>query len=292
MEGRSTQAGQGPLAIICGGGSLPWTVADAVQRQGREVVLFAIRGFADEKAVARYPHFWFALGQAGRFRRLAQAAGCRDVTVIGSLVRPPISQLRFDWLALRYLPHLVRSYRGGDDHLLSGLARVFERLGFHLVAPQELAPDILAREGALGRIEPSARDAADIAYGLSLIAAIGAFDVGQAVIVAQRRVLAVEAAEGTDAMLDRVAALRREGRLGLPPHVGVLVKAPKPGQDRRFDLPTIGPRTVESAAEAGLAGIAIAAGATIVAEPASVLEAAERTNLFVIGVPPQAGEHA
>jgi DUF1009 family protein len=246
--------------------------------------MFAIRGFADASAVARYPHHWLALGQAGRFRRLARAAGCRDVVFIGSLVRPPISKVRLDWLTLIILPQILRSYRGGDDHLLSGLARVFERLGFHLVAPQELAPEILARAGTLGRIEPSARDAADIARGLSLIASIGTFDVGQAVVVADKRVLAVEAAEGTDGMLDRVATLRREGRLGTPDGVGVLIKAPKPNQDRRFDLPSIGPQTIEGVARAGLAGLAVVAGEAIIAEPAQVALAADRAGLFVVGM--------
>ena len=255
----------GPLAIICGGGSLPYAVAEAVVGRGRGVVLFAIRGFADASAVARYPHHWFALGQAGRFRRLARAAGCHDVVFIGSLVRPPISKVRLDWLTLMILPQILRSYRGGDDHLLSGLARIFEQLGFHLVAPQELAPEILAREGTLGRIDPSARDAADIARGLSLIASIGAFDVGQAVVVADNRVLAVEAAEGTDGMLDRVTTLRREGRIGVPDGVGVLIKAPKPNQDRRFDLPSIGPRTIEGVARAGLAGFAVVAREALIA---------------------------
>jgi DUF1009 family protein len=277
--------GQGPLAIICGGGSLPYAVAEAVVGRGRGVVLFAIRGFADASAVARYPHHWFALGQAGRFRRLARAAGCHDVVFIGSLVRPPISKVRLDWLTLMILPQILRSYRGGDDHLLSGLARIFEQLGFHLVAPQELAPEILAREGTLGRIDPSARDAADIARGLSLIASIGAFDVGQAVVVADNRVLAVEAAEGTDGMLDRVTTLRREGRIGVPDGVGVLIKAPKPNQDRRFDLPSIGPRTIEGVARAGLAGLAVVAGRTIIAEPAQVALAADRAGLFVVGMP-------
>ena len=278
-------AGEGPLAIICGGGSLPFAVADAVLQRGRGLVLFAIRGFADPAAVARYPHHWFALGQAGRFRRLARAAGCRDVVFIGTLVRPPISKLRLDWLTLRILPQIVRCYRGGDDHLLSGLAQLFEQLGFRLVGPHELAPEILAREGPLGRHQPTERDRADIARGLELIGAIGAFDIGQAVVVADQRVLAVEAAEGTDGMLDRIAELRRAGHIGIPNNVGVLVKAPKPNQDRRFALPTIGPQTVAGAERAGLAGLAVVAEATIIAEPARVVEAADRANLFVVGVP-------
>ena len=133
-------------------------------------------------------------------------------------------------------------------------------------------------------MQPSARDRADIGRGLDLLAAIGPFDIGQAVVVADNRVLAVEAAEGTDRMLDRIAALRREGRIGLADKVGVLVKAPKPGQDRRLDLPSIGPDTVEGVIRAGLAGLAVVAGGTIVAEPQTVATIADRNGVFVVGV--------
>lgn len=282
---RDGESGEGPLAIICGGGTVPFAVADAAVRRGRRVVLFAMSGLADPKAVVRYPHHWFRLAQTGRFRRLARAEGCRDVVLIGSAVRPPLGQLRLDWLTLRLLPRIVQLYRGGDDHLLSGLEGLFEDQGFRLIGAHELAPEILACEGPLGRCRPSARDDADIARGLALINDIGSFDVGQAVVVGDNRVLAIEAAEGTDGMLERVAALRTEGRLGVPNKVGVLIKAPKPHQSRRFDLPSIGPQTVDGAARAGLAGIAVVAGEAIVAEPDRVAQAADRAELFVVGVP-------
>ena len=139
-------------------------------------------------------------------------------------------------------------------------------------------------EGVLGRHEPSPRDRADVARALKVIAALGPFDVGQAVVVANDHVLAVEAAEGTDNLLARIAELRVQGRVTTAVGVGVLVKAPKPGQDRRFDLPAIGSRTIENVARAGLAGLAVAAGNTIVAEPAQVIAAADREKIFVVGV--------
>src|SRR6185369_4600968 len=127
-------------------------------------------------------------------------------------------------------------------------------------------------------------DSEDIKFGLEYLHATGAFDVGQAVVVAGKRVLAVEAAEGTDQMLTRVAEMRANGRVRTPSGVGVLVKAPKPTQDRRFDLPSIGPQTVENIVRAGLAGIAVAAGETIVAEPARLAQAADRGRVFVVGI--------
>ena len=275
-----------PLAIVCGSGRLPFAVADAVLRRGRAVQLFALDGWADPSSVARYPHYWIAVGQAGTAWRLAREAGCRDVVCIGGMVRPPIRALRLDWTTVKLLPRLYRLFRGGDDHLLSGLGQLFEENGFRMLGAHEVAPEILMPEGSLGRHRPSQHDRADIARGFALIEAIGSFDVGQAVVVAHNRVLAIEAAEGTDAMLARVADLRRAGRLSAPAGAGVLVKAPKPAQDRRFDLPSIGPVTVAAVKQAGLAGIGVRAHGVIVAELAALVEAADDAGLFVVGVAP------
>jgi UDP-2,3-diacylglucosamine hydrolase len=273
-----------PLAIICGGGSLPAVVAAAAGRAGRRVVLFPLRGSADPAVVQGYPHHWVALGQFGRFERLAAAENCRDVVLIGGLVRPALRQIRLDWKTLRVLPQIVRAFRGGDDHLLTGVARIFEAHGFRLIGAHEVAPELLVPEGVLGSRRPSDRDRADIARGLALVEAIGPFDIGQAVVVADGHVLAVEGAEGTDHMLERIADLRSHGRIRVPAGVGVLVKAPKTGQDHRFDLPSIGPRTVEGVARAGLAGLAVLADATLVAEAGRVVMAADRAGIFVVGV--------
>lgn len=278
-------AQDGPLGIICGAGTVPFAVAEAALRRGRRVMLFALRGWADAQAVASYPHHWIALGQVGRFCKLARAEGCRDVVLVGGLVRPAISQVRFDWGTLAHASRIVGSFHGGDDHLLTSVGRIFEIEGFRLIGAHEVAPDIAAPPGALGRHRPDAEAERDIDLGFSLLAATGPFDIGQAAIVARRRVLAVEAAEGTDAMLERIGALREVGRIGLPRGVGVLVKAPKRHQDRRYDLPSIGPNTVAGAAQAGLAGIAVVAGATIVAEPQRLVDAADRSGVFVVGQP-------
>jgi len=284
-EAAAATVGEGPLAIVCGGGSLPFALADAAVARGRRIVLFALRGWADAAAVERYPHRWIALGQFGRFRRLLTADGCREVVWLGTLVRPSIGMIRLDWTTLRLLPRIMRALRGGDDHLLSGIAAIFADHGIRLVAAHEVAPELLVPAGPLGARGPSETDQADIARGAALLGAIGRFDVGQAVVVARGHVLAVEGVEGTDLMLARVVELRANGRLSASPGVGVLVKAPKAGQDRRFDMPAIGVATVESAAKAGLAGIAVTAGATLIAEPDKLAAAADRAGLFVVGVP-------
>jgi UDP-2,3-diacylglucosamine hydrolase len=282
----ATLQGEGePLGLICGAGTVPFAVADAVKRRGRPVILFALRGWADAAAVTAYQHHWIALGQFGRFCRLARTERCRDLVLVGGLVRPSLMQLRLDWGTLRQMPLVIRSFRGGDDYLLSGVGRMFEGAGFRMLGAHEVAPEITASFGALGRASPDRAAEDDIARGFALLAATSAFDVGQAAVVSGRRVLAVEAAEGTDAMLDRVAAMRESGRITLAAGRGVLVKAPKRRQDRRFDLPSIGPDTVARAARAGLAGVAVIAGATIVADPQRLIEAADRAGLFVVGCP-------
>jgi DUF1009 family protein len=288
--GAAPGAAGGPLAIICGGGSFPLAVADAATRNGRRVVLFPLKGWADPAAIKRYPHHWVGLAQFGRFCRLALQEGCRDVVIIGNVIRPTARQLRPDLGTLRLLPRIVRLFRGGDDHLLSGIGRIFEEHGFRLVGAHEAAPAIVVSRGALGQHEPKAADIADAHRGFAILAAFGPFDIGQAVVVAANRVLAVEAAEGTDEMLARLAALRASGRIRHAAGTGVLVKAPKPAQERRLDLPSIGARTVEGAAAAGLAGIAVAAGNVITADVAELVRAADAAGLFVIGVDPASGQ--
>jgi len=275
-----------PLGIVAGAGGLPLAVSDAVSRRGRPIVMFTMRGWADP-AVERHPHHWIAVGQFGRLFRLARRAGCRDLVFIGALARPSVSHIRFDWTTLRALPRLLRAFRGGDDRLLSGVGGIFEDHGFHLLGAHEVAPEILAPTGTLGRHSPGDRERRDIDVALGLLTATGPYDVGQFVVVADGHVLAIEAAEGTDRMLERVEALRRAGRVHSPAGVGVMVKAPKPGQDRRFDLPSVGPQTVEGVARAGLAGLAVVAGATIVAEADRLVRLADERGLFVVGVAPR-----
>src|SRR3954462_5345673 len=144
-------AGSSPLAIIAGGGALPIAVARAAEMRGRRVVMFPVRGWADP-SVEAFPHHWIAVAQVGRFQRLARGEGCRDVVFIGSAVRPPLRSLRIDWGTLRLLPEIARSYRGGDDHLLTGVARMFEALGFHVVGAHEIAPEILLPAGPIGHL--------------------------------------------------------------------------------------------------------------------------------------------
>jgi UDP-2,3-diacylglucosamine hydrolase len=274
-----------PVGVIAGGGTMPFAVADSLTARGIAPVVFALKGACDPVAVARFRHHWISVGQVGRATKLFRSEGCRDLIFIGTLQRPALSEIRLDWGTIRVLGKVMVSFRGGDDHLLSGIGRIFEQDGFRMVGIRDVAPDILMPEGRIARATPDPAATADIARGQEVLRALGPFDIGQAVVVIDGHVVAVEDIEGTDGLLVRVARLRAEGRIRAKAGRGVLVKAPKTGQDLRFDLPTVGPKTIEGAAKAGLAGIAIIAGNTIAAESQAMIEAADRAGLFIQGLP-------
>ena len=274
-----------PIGLVAGGGAMPFAVADSLVARGAVPVLFALRGACDPVAVERFRHHWISVGQVGRAMRLFRAENCRDLVFIGTLVRPALSEIQLDWATLRVLRRVWAAFRGGDDHLLSGIGDILEQDGFRMVGVKDVAPDLLMPEGCLTRAAPGETAIADIARGRAVLAALSPYDVGQAVVVIDGHVVGVEDIEGTDGLLARVARLRREGRIRAKAARGVLVKAPKSGQDLRFDLPTLGPRTVDGAIKAQLAGIAIVAGNTIVAEPQAMLAAADAAGVFVIGLP-------
>jgi DUF1009 family protein len=248
-------------------------------------VLFAIRGACDAQKVERFSHHWISVGQFGHLTRLLRAEGCRDLVFIGTLTRPALSEIRLDWGTLRVVRQVWAAFRGGDDHLLSGIGRILERDGFRMVGIRDIAPDLLMPAGCLTRAVPDAQAEADIAKGRDLLRALSPFDVGQAVVVIDGHIVGVEDIEGTDGLLARIVRLRARGRIRAATRRGVLVKAPKSGQDLRFDLPTIGARTIDGAREAGLAGIAVAAGVTQIVDPQGVIAAADGPGLFVTGFP-------
>jgi UDP-2,3-diacylglucosamine hydrolase len=267
----------GPLGVIAGGGSLPRRVIDGCRAAGREVFVLALEGAAEPPTVAGVPHAWCRLGAAATGLDLLRAHGVGELVLAGGIARPSLAMLRPDWRAAKFLARV--GYRAlGDDGLLSAIVKELEREGFRVIGPERLLVEAEMPAGPLGRVAPDADAAADIARGLGLARAIGALDIGQAVVVQQGLVLGVEAIDGTDALLRRCAGLRRAGP------GGVLVKAAKPGQETRADRPTIGPQTVALAAAAGLRGIAAEAGATLVLDRAEVVRRADAAGMFVVGV--------
>lgn len=267
-------------ALIAGGGGLPDALLQALRARDCTPI---ICGFIDN---IHRPDTQLAarLDRPGRLFRDLRRHGVRYVTLCGTFHRPDLRRLRPDCTLLRALPTLLPAMRCGDDGLLRAVLRLFEKQGFIVPDPEDLAPDLLMPRGALTRATPDARDLADIALGQAVLQALGPLDIGQGCVVAGGRVLGIEAAEGTDALLERIGALppERRGR------GGVFVKAPKPGQERRVDLPTVGTQTIARVAAAGLRGMALQAGDVYVLERAQVRAAAEVAGIFVVGF--QAGE--
>jgi DUF1009 family protein len=268
----------GTLGIIAGSGGLPRRLIEHCRVAGRDVFVLALEGEADPETVIGVAHAWCRMGAAAKGLGLLRQHGVGDLVLAGSIHRPTLNAIRPDWRAAKFFAKV--GYRMlGDDGLLSAIVKELEIEGFRLIgAHQVLNEAATMPEGPLGRIRPGAESKADIERGLRIARALGALDIGQAVVIQQGLVLGVEAIEGTDALLQRCAGLRRDGQ------GGVLVKIEKPGQESRIDRPTIGPQTVAGAAAAGLVGIAVEAGATLLIDRDEVVRAADAAGLFVVGV--------
>jgi hypothetical protein len=273
------------LGIVAGGGELPLAIAESARQSGREVFVLALLGSADEW-VSSYPHEWASLGEVGKVIKALRAHDCGEVLLAGKLPRPNFSSLKLDAKGMLAAPRVIAAARKGDDALLRAVVDLFEREGFHIVGTAEAAPGLLAPLGQMGRIAPSEESAEDIATAFKIVRAMGALDIGQAAIVCGGLALAVEAAEGTDAMVARIATLPEHFRGTPAKRRGVLAKAPKPIQDRKTDLPVIGVQTVRNAAAVGLAGIAVEADGALILGKRAVIEEADRLGLFLVGVAP------
>jgi UDP-2,3-diacylglucosamine hydrolase len=266
------------LAVLAGNGPLPGQVIGAARGAGREVFVLAFEGETDPGLVADLPHHWVPLGAVGRAFKALHDFGAEEVCMIGPVRRPNLKALKLDWRGMQLLAKL--GLRGqGDDQLFKVIVSELEHEGFRVVGADDIMGRLVAAEGPLTCALPDPEAEADIELGFRVARRLGELDVGQAVVVQHGLVLGVEAVEGTDALLRRCAEIRREGA------GGVLVKVKKPRQERRADLPTIGPDTVRLAAAAGLSGIAVHAGHCLIVQQAETIEAADRAGLFVVGVP-------
>lgn len=275
------------LGIIAGGGTLPLRIAEAERAKGQDP--FVIRLSADD-ALGAFAGVDLSISEFGAILKRLKAEKCDAVCFAGQVQRPNFAKLRPDWRGAKLLPKVVSAARKGDGAILDLIVETFEAEGFLVIGAEEAAGNLKLSTGPLTEQRPSTEDLEDIAKGVALVEALGPFDVAQGVVVRRGFVLAVEAAEGTDAMLDRCAALPEDLK-GFEPgqegtNVGVLVKTPKPGQELRVDLPTIGAKTVEKAAAAGLAGIAVGAERALIVDRAAVEDAARKAGIFVYGFTP------
>jgi hypothetical protein len=274
----------GTLGIIAGSGDLPRAIAECARASGRTVFVLKLANLTGDWA-SLYPNETVALGELGKAMKALKAHECSDVTLAGKVQRPKFSDIKLDTKAMLAAPRVIAAALKGDDALLRAVVDMFEREGMRVVGAAEAAPDLVAQPGVMGRVRPNAENESDIALALKVARAMGEFDVGQAAIVCAGLTLAVEAAEGTDAMIARIPALPEHFRGGPGKARGVLVKAPKPIQDRTTDLPVVGVETIRNVARAYLAGIAIEAGGALIVDRAAVVAEADKLGLFLVGVP-------
>jgi len=277
----------GRLAIIAGRGVLPRMLAAHCAQQGTPCLIVTFNGFSADW-MRDHPRIDARFEKLGELFEGLRVQGCDRVVFAGGMDRPGIDPTAFDTKTLALAPRIFGQLGKGDDALLRAIAKIFAEEGLEVIAAHDVLPALLASGGLMTRKAPSADDLADISRARELVAMLGAQDVGQGAVVAQGLCLGLETLQGTDRMLEFVA----HSAQGLRPDPhgarGVLFKAPKPGQDRRMDLPAIGPGTVERAQAAGLAGIAVVAGGVMLLERKRLLALADEAGLFVFGVAPNA----
>lgn len=271
-----------PTAVIAGNGVLPKLLAQELAFHGPPPTIAAIEGEAGDWINA-YPSFAIKSVEIGVLVAELKKRGVSRLVLAGGVKnRPKISSLRFDWVTIKSLPQFAKALRQGDDALLKTFIAVLEAHGFAVVGAHEIMPDLLASQGAMTTLKPNAQDRLDLSCAMQAARELGRLDIGQGAVAVGGRVVAVEGAEGTDAMLFRVTEMRKSGRISANKK-GVLVKMAKPGQDMRADLPSIGPDTIDHVAAAGLAGIAVSADCSLILNFAETIKRANVHKIFITG---------
>jgi DUF1009 family protein len=278
------------LAIIAGSGKLPLYVAEAARAGGEEPYIFALSGESSADW-SGFEHTSIGLGDISRFKREASALGIGRIVMSGGVSRrPPLGEIRLGLAGLLKIPTIVRQLaQGGDNTVLTAVIALLETEDRKVIGVQDVAPGLLAEVGPIGRLRPDGDGARDIAAAVAAARLLGQLDIGQGAVAVGGRVVALEGPEGTDAMLARVAELKRSGRISARRR-GVLVKLCKPQQDRRVDLPSAGLATVRNAREAGLAGVALEAGRALLLDREEARAFADANDLFLTGLEPDIGE--
>ena len=271
-----------PLGLVAGLGQLPVHVATAAKARGQHVYVIRLKGFV-EPALENLPGEIIGVAQMGKILKALKAAGCKDVCFCGIVKRPDFSALKPDLKGISLLPKFVAAARKGDDALLRVLVGTFEKEGFRVIGADEASGNLLVGEGVLAGMMPDDSQMSDLRKAAQVAAEMGRLDIGQGAIVCDGLVLCVEAQEGTDQMLARCAGLDETVRGNAENRRGVLVKRPKPMQERRIDLPAIGVKTVEGTAAAGLAGIGFEANGALLMDEQEVRIRAEQLGLFLYG---------
>lgn len=288
MDRRATK---GRLAIVAGSGRLPFHVAEAARANGEEPIVFALNGEADGDWSA-FETIPISIGDIAGFKRAARSARVDRIVLSGGVrQRPQWRQIRLNIGTIWRLPKLVGTLmHGGDNKVLTTTIGLLEDDHMRVIGADEIAPGLVSMVGPMGRHAPDQQARADIEIAVRAARRLGELDIGQGAIAVGGRVVALEGPEGTDSMLGRINALREAGRISRSRR-GVLVKLCKPGQDVRVDLPSAGLSTIENALAAGLSGIALEAGRSLLLDRDNAIELADRSGLFIAGICPEQTEH-
>ena len=271
------------IAIITGRGRLPFEFVNGLKVKQLRPFLIGIEG-EYEDWIKQHDHEILGWGQFGRLFRLLKEKQISKIVFAGSVNRPRIDISKMDWVAIKTLPQIFAFMLGGDNTVLTGVSRVFEKHGISVIGAQEVLPELLSEPGMIVGRKPSKKALVNISKAVEACKLLGQLDIGQAAIAVGGRVVALEGIEGTDNMIKRGSELRAIGRLKENGRQGVLVKTAKPGQDLRMDLPTIGPKTIELIDEAGLAGVAIQAGYSFILSREDTMNTAKQRGLFIMGL--------
>ena len=271
------------IGLIAGGGDLPKHVVRAAEQGGHDVSVIALKGFAEASDFTDVKSL--GLAEFGKMTKALKKVKATHICFAGIVKRPDFKKLKPDLKAMFHMGGAIKAAKQGDDALMRYLLELFEKEGFEVIAPQDVCKSLLLPEGILGSVPLSVAHKEDAKTACKIASKIGALDIGQAAVVCQGVVLAVEAQEGTDAMLKRVADLPFEIRGSVTERKGVLAKMIKPTQETRVDLPTIGPATIENAAAAGLAGIVAEGGGAFIIDREKVIALADEAGLFIAGLP-------
>jgi DUF1009 family protein len=265
------------LGMIAGSGMMPVEIINYCNKIGREIYVIGLEPFANEEQLKDAPHSFAKIAEVGKMLKTFKSNNVYEIVLAGGIKRPSFKELIPDWEGMKMVGKLAMK-KMSDDNMFRAVIDEIEKLGFKIVGIEEVVPEMLFFEGIYGKVKPSKEDMDDINRGIIVAKALGAVDVGQAVVVQEGMVLAVEAIEGTDMMLSRAATVKKPGK------APVMVKVLKPGQDMRVDLPAIGVQTIEQLKKYGIKGIAVEAGGILLIERETVVKMADEAGIFIIGM--------
>ena len=273
-----------PVGIIAGNGKLPIELGRIIQNKGHDLQVIALKEEASPE-ISEFSPKWCNLGKIGTIINLLKDTNCHDIILVGGVdKRPNISSIIGDIDTIKRIPKILSTLKGGDNTVLNGVIQIFEEEGFHVVGVQKYAPELLVEVGIFTKTKPNSLSNTDISIAMNVAKILGDFDIGQSVVVVGGRVIAVEAAEGTDLILQRCVELHETQRVSWDGRQGVLAKCVKQGQDLRVDLPTIGPETIRRVSAANLAGVIVSANTVLMIEREKTIAIANDANVFIQGI--------